>query len=104
MTRCFATTTVIALSALALMAQEARPPATRAAPPASWLDPNRSDPPGIHYRTFKSKLADSRPRHLAIAALEDVTFTTDSNGRKLAQQVAGSIREVLHKTLTQHNP
>jgi hypothetical protein len=37
---------------------------------------------------FDEKLPDGRPRHLAISALEGVTFTTDGNGQKLAQPVS----------------
>ena len=32
--------------------------------PSNWLDPNRSEPAGTHYRTFKSRLAGSEVSYL----------------------------------------
>lgn len=49
------------------------------------------DSPGAQWRVdrnFDEKLADGRWRHLAISALEGITFTTDGSGRNLAQPVS----------------
>src|SRR5690349_6254742 len=44
------------------------------------------DGPGDHWRvdhTFDERLPNGRPRHLAVSALETVTFTTDGTGGPL---------------------
>ena len=64
MSRFVAVIAVIPLAAFSLMAQETAPPAKRAAPPSNWLDPDKSEPAGTHYRTFKSELAGSEVSYL----------------------------------------
>jgi enterochelin esterase-like enzyme len=50
MTRSLRTSILALLQIFAAAAQPARPPAT-------WLDPDRTEPPGAHYGTFSSHLA-----------------------------------------------
>src|SRR5579872_1263276 len=44
-----------------LLALAQQPRATR---PANWLDPDKSEPAGTHYRTFQSKLAGGEVSYL----------------------------------------
>jgi endo-1,4-beta-xylanase len=53
--------------ALAALAQPRVQPKTKqpvVEPKASWLDPDRSEPAGTHFRTFKSQLAKSEVSYL----------------------------------------
>ena len=51
--------TVFAACAFALQAQPPRP-----SQPASWLDPDKTEPTGTHYRTFTSRLAGGEVSYL----------------------------------------
>jgi enterochelin esterase-like enzyme len=50
---------LLILAAGAALAQQRGAP-----PPANWLDPNHAEPPGTHYRTFKSPVAGSEVSYL----------------------------------------
>jgi endo-1,4-beta-xylanase len=54
------------LPALAQEKKDRREPVTKALPPPenNWLDPNRSEPAGLRYRTFKSQLVGSEASYL----------------------------------------
>ena len=56
----------LALTALPVLAQDAGPqsPKRPGATPPNWLDPNRSEPAGTHYRTFRSTLVDGEVSYL----------------------------------------
>ena len=69
MIQSFAITTVISFCALSLMAQESNPP-------ARWLDPDKSEPAGTHYRTFKSELVGSKVSYLIYLPPDYETNTT----------------------------
>ena len=45
-------------------------------PESAWLDPNRSEPAGLHYRTFKSHLAGSEVSYLVYLPPDYETSTT----------------------------